>query len=364
MTAGHVLGAIDVSYLWRWGHGQLVVQKRESLVGRLGSSREEFRNSFRLAWCYWSLGCFEESLAEWDRAIQLADQNDDLLNKAFCQHNKALVHWDLGELRQSLQLLERAAPLIMKFAAKENQAGLLSDRGIVCLDLGLVAEAMRFLRDAERLAGEARADGAQVDAFRIHADALGNLALASLLTGDVEEARKWADLALAIPIEQVGHFNTSYNLVTRARVLLTQGQYRAAIDDCEAAIDLEESSLRYRAAVYMAVAHAFLGESETSLERARQAVKWTRPLLARDKCSRDAPYFMGLALLCAAQGEEALGAYQKGLIVCSAEGVVRNALLDLRLLDKLPQPPQGTARAVSLLDGALPDSTSWHAASD
>jgi len=352
-TAAEVIEVIDREYLWLWGHAGLVVQMRERLRGRLTRGELRMWNAGALAWSYWTMGRFEESMLQYDEAIRLATQSGDWINRAVFQHNKGLVHWDSGELAEALELMNQAAPAFEKYGSGENQAASLGDRGIVHMDLCDLRVAIDSFRRAEKLAG-------QVQAYRIQADNRQNLACGHLLMRDLDEARKWADLALQIPIDRVGHFNTSYSLVTRARVLVMQGEYRDAIEDCKAAIDLKQPSLRYRAALYMAIAHLALVDSKAALQNARQVVEWTRPLLSRAKCGRDAHYFTGTALLCAGQAQEALEAYQKGLAVCGADGVVRNVLLDLFVLGSLPKAPTGTADAVALLEASLPGSASGH----
>ncbi|HUT89918.1 MAG TPA: TIR domain-containing protein [Thermoguttaceae bacterium] len=345
-TAAELLGAIDHEYLRRWGHAQLVIRMRERLAGQLQSPALVTRNAGALAGAYWNVGRFDEALVQYDAAISKARAHSEFLLAAVYQENLALVYWDLGDLERALELLSEIRPIVERFWGKESLAGYLGDTGIVHLYLGNLTEAIQLFHHAERLAAEAGAD-------RVRACNLDNLAQGSLRKGEYENAKHYIARALAMPIEKVGSLNACYHLVTSARVRLTLSEYRAAIEDCQAAIDLNEPSLRHRASLYMAIANLFLGQAEAARENARQAVRSVQSLFAHIKRHRDAGYFLAIALLCAGQAEDALQAYRHALAMCSAEGVVSEALLDLQLLQKLQQAPEATAPAVALLRATL-----------
>lgn len=345
-TAAELLGALDQQYLRRWGHAQSVIQMRERLAGQLQSPALVTRNAGALGGAYWNVGRFDEALVQYDAAISKARAHSEFLLAAVYQENLALVYWDLGDLEQALELLSEIRPIVERLWGKESLAAYLGDTGIVHLYLGNLTEAMQLFHHAERLAAEAGAD-------RVRAANLDNLAQGSLRKGEWENAKNYIAKALAIPIEKVGSLNACYHLITSARVRLTLGEYRAASEDCQAAIDLNEPSLRHRASLYLAIANLFLGQPEAARESARQAVRSVQSLFAHIKRHRDAGYFLALALLCAGQAEDALRAYRHALAMCSAEGVVSEALLDLQLLQRLQQAPEGTAPAVALLQATL-----------
>jgi len=344
--AGQLLDVIDRNYLWMWGHAELVIQMRERLAGRLQAPVLATTNAGQLAWAYWTIGRFDDALVQYDVAIEEAEKNNEHFLAERYRSRKSLVYWDLGDLEQALELLSRIRHSAERSWEKGALASCIGDNGMVHLSLGNLSEAMQLFQEAERLADEAGNE-------RIRACNLDNLAHGSLRTQDYASARSFIERALAIPIEKVGHLNTCYHLVTRARVRLMLGEYRAAIEDCKAAIDLRQLSLRHQASLYMAIAQFFLGEPEAALNNAHQAVQWIESLFAHIKRHRDAGYFLALALLCAGQAEDALQAYRHALAMCSAKGVVSEALLDLQLLQKLQQAPEGTAPAVALLQATL-----------
>ena len=89
------------------------------------------------------------------------------------------------------------------------------------------------------------------------------------------------------------------------------------------------------------------------MRNAREAAKSVESLFSHIKRHRDARYFLALAFLCAGQARDSLQTYREALSMCSAPGVVSEALLDLRCLQRLPHPPAGTAEAVALLEASL-----------
>ncbi len=348
-TAARLLGVIDRQYLWLWGYAQLVIEMRETLRGHLEFPNERYTNAGALGWAYWSVGRHEEALVQYDQAIAGATESGDFLNADVYRHNESLVYDDLGDLERALQMISDLVPPVRTFRSKQDLAATLGDKGVFHMRLGQFPEAIRLFQEAEELAAEANAQ-------RVHANNLDNLAIAYLNLQDYAAASRYVERALAIPVEVVGPYNTYIHLVTRARVCLALGDHHSAIEDCEAAISLKQPALRYRAPLYMALAHWCLDDPEAGVESAQQAVESARSLLAYTRHSRDAQYFLAIALLCAGQAVEALKAYGEALDNCSARGVVRDALLDLQLLRNAPQPPQGVGEAVALLEDRLQDS--------
>ena len=58
-------------------------------------------------------------------------------------------------------------------------------------------------------------------------------------------------------------------------------------------------------------------------------------------------------LIGSGQPDEALATYQQALEVCSAKGVVQNALQDLRLLQRAVQPVAGLEKVMALLERTI-----------
>jgi tetratricopeptide (TPR) repeat protein len=117
------------------------------------------------------------------------------------------------------------------------------------------------------------------------------------------------------------------------------------------AFDFPET--KYSCTVKLGILCLEEGKAEEARDYFARGIALCRELLEKTPRLYDALYHLALAQLGIGQSDEALATYRQALEVCSAKGVVQNALQDLRLLQRAAQPVAGLEEAIVLLSEAI-----------
>ena len=373
-----MLEPIDADYLYLRGHYTRLVELRERLLGHLTVPGLRARNLGGLGRAYHRLGQVEQAIQFYRKARDIAreitdrrqeEQHLDNLGRIYravgqvevaieC-HRDALTiareigdrtgegqhlgrlgvaYRDLGQLDRAIGYHEEALGIAREVGDHRKEGRHLGDLGSVYRRLGQVEQATEFHRQAlaiTREIGDRRDEGMWLNSLGLDYSVLGQL----------EQAIELYEQSLAIACETDDRQRETFSLIGLGKVLLTIGDLAEARQYCADALSLDASATSYQAA--MALAIVLLHQRDQGADRTyADAVTRCRSMLEKASGQYVPRYVLATALVGQAVCDPswanederaklltpALEEYQRALEICSAPGVVRDAIHDLEMI--------------------------------
>jgi tetratricopeptide (TPR) repeat protein len=123
----------------------------------------------------------------------------------------------------------------------------------------------------------------------------------------------------------------------------------------EEALALDITSANYGSSVRLGILCLGEGKVEEAQEHFARGITLCGELLEKTPRLYNVLYHLGLAQLGSGESDEAFATYRQALEVCSAKGVVQEALMDLRLLERVAGGVEGLEQALVLLKAVVED---------
>jgi tetratricopeptide (TPR) repeat protein len=275
------------------------------LARELGDRRGEARALINLGFAYSDLGEVQTTIAYYEQALEVATRSGDRWNAGRCTGNLGLAYAMLGQTQKAIAYFEQALELFRAIGDRRVESDVLGDLAAAMARSGHLERAIRGHREALKI-------GQDVSDKQVVSKQWLGLAYAYHHLGHLTEARRayHEGLALAYPL-------THY----RCAILLS-----LLCLEADQVLEAQDHGTRG-----IALCRALLDKTPTLV----------RPL-----------YSVALAYLGHRQPHEALAAYRRALEVCSAAGVVRDALQDVQLLRRIAPAVAQVDDVTQLLEAA------------
>jgi tetratricopeptide (TPR) repeat protein len=130
------------------------------------------------------------------------------------------------------------------------------------------------------------------------------------------------------------------------------GNFAAARRAYQEGLALEYPLTHYRCVILLGILCWEEGQALEAQQHGRRGINLCRVLLDKTPNLVRPLYSLALAYLGSGQPDEALATYRRALEVCSAPGVVRDALQDLQLLGRISPPVVKLNDVTQLLETA------------
>lgn len=190
--------------------------------------------------CYWRLGQHDNALAYFETALgnySLAERETNLICLA-TEIYLIGIYFDLQNVKAAKKILKKIEPRIAKSDDRWLQLKFYSESAGIHLKLGDFASAIPFLEKAIELSEITKNDAAL-------ANALNNLALVYLTTGETTEGRNCIERAIEIFTALEHTFMLGMALETKAQVLILSGAIEEAHETIEQSIEILARSENY-----------------------------------------------------------------------------------------------------------------------
>jgi tetratricopeptide (TPR) repeat protein len=197
--------------------------------------------------------------------------------------------------------------------------------------LGRTQEAMAYFEHALEIF---RAIGDR----RVESEVLGDLAVATARLGHLELAIRYHQEALTIAQDVSDKHVISKQCLGLAYAYHHLGNLTEARRFYHEGLALEYPATNYRCAVPLGILCLEEGQVLEAQHYYTRGIDLCRALLDKTPTLVRPLYSLALAYLGNGQPDEALATYRRALAVCSATGVVRDALQDVQLLRRVSPP--------------------------
>jgi tetratricopeptide (TPR) repeat protein len=395
--ACRVLDSIDFDYLYVWGHYGRLTKSRERLLGRLADSSMQASNLGNLGRAYRALGQFEQAISFHQQSLAIARKIGQRRQEQFQLSNLGLSHRALGQIDHAIGFYQETLAIARKVGDRKEEAFQLGHLGLTYRDLGQFEQAIEFLGqalDTVREIGYRRGEGmycghlgrayyalGQVGrAIKLYEEALAiareigyrshqviwlsSLGNAYRDLRQIEQAVKLYDEALNIAREIGYRLGESFQLLELGRVMMAGRNLSEAKQCCSKALALNMPETSYSAALVLSIVLLSQRDSATG-ESFADTVSRCRVMLDRTPSLYAPHYVLATALVgqavCDPRWTEederaellasALAEYDRALGICSAPGVVQDALRDLELIRAAGI--EGLEPVFELLEGAV-----------
>jgi len=128
------------------------------------------------------------------------------------------------------------------------------------------------------------------------------------------------------------------------------GQAALARKCCLEALALDIPTTNHACAVRLGLLCLFEGDKQMAAQHFSHGIALCQAQSAKADRFYDALYQLGLAQLAGGQPEEAISTYRRAMAICSARGVLKVTLADIRLLQGMSPPLPGVGDAAGLLE--------------
>ncbi|MBM3236396.1 tetratricopeptide repeat protein [Candidatus Poribacteria bacterium] len=340
-----LLNDIDFDYLSLWGYSALIVELRSQITDYLTDAYLEQSNWCDLGLAYHDLRETRRAIECYERSLAIARQENakgGIAHAVGCLGN---AYANLGETRKAIEFYEQALQIAKEIGDRWNEGVCLGNLGVTYYALGETRKAIEYYEQALQIAkeiGDRRGEG----------NRLGNLGIAYHQLGETRKAIEFYNQALQIFKEKGDRFDESIALFNIGEAHHHLGNLAEAHRYYEEAFALDIPSTNYSCAVKLGILCLEEGKAEEARDHFVRGITLCRVLLENTPRLYDALYHLALAQLGNGQSDDALATYRQALEVCSAKGVVQNALQDLRLLGRAPLAVAGLDEAVAILERA------------
>lgn len=341
-----LLDVIDFDYLSLWGHSPLVIELRSQLVGCLTRADLEMDNCTYLGLALQHVGEAWQSVRYLERALELAREATDTGNIGWVLGNLGNAHIYLGETRRAIALYQQALEIAREVGDRRGEGNHLGNLGIAHARLGDTRAAIRFYEQALEIARE-------TGDRQMEGSALGSLGWVAADMEDFELSVRRYAAALAIANDIGDRAGSSHCLEGLGYAHHHLGNMDDARRCYEDALALDVPTTSHSCATMLGILHLGLGDEASARGYLNRSIGLCRSLLDKTPDLYGALYTLALARLARGEADGALATYQRALEACSASGVVKRGLQELRLLERASPPVPGLAEARALLTEAL-----------
>lgn len=348
------------------------------IIRDIGDRVEKGRHLDNLGLIYLDLGQFEKAVGLYEQAAALARENNDHWNECVSLGRLGVANRCLGQVEEGIQYQEKALAIARKIDDRRRVGVELGGLGTSYRDLGQFARAIQFYQEALAIAREVsdrRREGIWLgflsivyrylgqfeEVLEYHKQAIG----VSLKIGDHRHANIWLDNLGKVRFAQ-GQFDQaietheealvvcrkmgdlrseSYQLLGLGRALLAAGEPSEAQQCFTEAVALNVPETCYKAALMSGIA-LLHQRNPAAREAFENAIARCRAMLDKTSALFEPRYALAAALVgvavCdprwAGKSEDvellapALAEYRRALQNCSASGVVRDTLHDLKMI--------------------------------
>lgn len=224
-----------------------------------------------LAYLFYLTGQYTEQLSAAERAVALANPEQDQEQLAMAEVERGSALDMLGRLEEGLSALEAAIPLAHAACDLWTLAHALDRAGSHYLDRGNSGKAMQYAEQALELTTQL--DDPEKIAFMLH-----RRGYVALHMGDWGQARRDIERAMQLSRQGRHTWQTPYVLVGSGRMCLVEGERERASQYLAEAVDLAERSGDLH---LLRTAHTLLAERDVLDGRAESARVRLYPLLDR-----------------------------------------------------------------------------------
>jgi tetratricopeptide (TPR) repeat protein len=309
-----------------------------AIAREINDRRGEGANLFNLGRAYRALGQIERAIDYYEEALAIARQTGYRRGEGIDLGYLGLACCSVGQIERAIQLYEEALAIAREIGDRWNEGVWLSNLGFAYSALGQVERAISYYEDALAIAceiGDRRGEDIQI----------GHLGSAYRVLGQLERAIMLHQQALVIAREIGNRWGESYQLLDLGKALLTIGELANAYQCCQEALELNVLQTAHLAALMLGIVLLHRGEP-AARDAFADAAAHCRVRLDRTASLYRARYTLAMALagqaVCdprwpragerAALLAPALAEYRRALEICSALGVVQDALRDLELI--------------------------------
>jgi tetratricopeptide (TPR) repeat protein len=320
LTIFRTLSALDD----RWGEAHC--------LGNLGIAHQQ-------------LGEVSQAIAYYEQHLQRARELGDRRGEVRALINIGFAYHDLGEFQSEIVYTEQALAVATQMGDRWNAGRCIGHLGLAAEAFGQPQEAMTYFEQALEIF---RAIGDR----RVESDLLGLIADATVRSGHLERAIPYYQEALTIAQEVSDKAGASEQWLGLAYVYHHLGHRAEARRSYQAGLALEYPLTHYRCAILLGILYAEEGQALEAQAHGTRGIDLCRALLDKTPTLVRPLYSLALAYLGNRQPDVALDTYRRALEVCSAQGVVRDALQDVQLLRRISPAVAKVDEVTQLLEGA------------
>jgi tetratricopeptide (TPR) repeat protein len=395
-SAADVLASIDDEYLQVWGRYRQLIAMREQLLGKLADTQRVQQNHGSLALSYRRLGRLNDAVTHFQRAIDSYQDDPRALADLHTELGNTLA--DMVVMSRAIEEYHRAIAIAKACHYLLGEARALGNLAIAHRQLGQIDEAVHYYneaiqRDRRRLA-EVLTELERRTAQRWYMNHVANLGKAFLTLGDIQNAlsrfeevielARGLDYAYAEAcfihhlaetavlsedydkaiehcldavqkLRNLGESrNQSYALLTLARARHHLGQTGDAQGSCEEGKKLKAPETRYAFLTLGGIIAIHTGDTQSGHAQLSQAIIACNELIFKSPHFYEALYGRALAELASGLCDESIATYHIAQNICSAPGVRRLAIGELKLLERAIPATPGLEAARTLLEKDLP----------
>jgi tetratricopeptide (TPR) repeat protein len=291
------------------------------------------------------LGEVREGIAYFEQHLQRARELGDRRGEVRALINLGAAYSDLGDFRNMIAYTEHALDMATRTGDRWNEGRCIGHLGIAYRELGHTQEAMAFFEQALEIF---RAIGDR----RVESEVLGYLAVATARSDHLELAIRYHQEALTIAQDVSDRAGVSWQQFGLAYTYHRLGHLAEARRHYHEGLALEYLLTNYRCATLLGILCLEEDQVREAQYYCTRGIDLCRALLDKTPTLVRPLYSLALAYLGNWQADEALATYRRALEVCSAQGVVQNALQDVQLLGRVSPPVAKVDEVMQLLTEA------------
>jgi tetratricopeptide (TPR) repeat protein len=377
---------------WLLGEAREALRCHEqalAMTRQLGNRQQEARCLTNLGRVYWILGHPQEAREYHEQALtifQTLSAIDDRWGEAHCLGNLGVAHQQLGEVKQAITYYEQHLQRARELGDRRGEMRALINVGFAYNDLGEVRNAITYTEQGLDVAtrmgdrwNEGRCIGhlglaaetlgqtqkamtyfeqaleifRAIEDRRVESDLLGIIADATVRSGHLERAIRYYQEALKIAQDVSDKGGMSEQWLGLAYVYHHLGNLAEARRHYQEGLALEFLLTNYRCAILLGILCLEEDQALEAQQHGTRGIDLCRALLDKTPTLVRPLYSLALAYLGNRQPADALDTYRRALEVCSATGVVRDALQDVQLLKRASPPVAKLADVTQLLQEAM-----------
>jgi tetratricopeptide (TPR) repeat protein len=381
---------------WRLGEAREAMryhQQALTMSRQLGHRQQEARCLTNIGAVYWILGQPQEAREFHEQALAIfrtLSTTDDRWGEAHCLGNLGIAHQQVGEVRSAITYYEQHLQQARELGDGRGEGRALINLGFAHSDVGDLQTAMAYYEQALTVAhrigdrwNAGRCVGnmglvydnmgrtqealasfehalvvfREIGDRRVESDLLGNIADVLVRSGNCEHAIRSYHEALTIAQEVSDRGGVSEQWLGLGYACHHLGDLTAARRAYHEGLTLAFPLTHYRCVVLLGILGAEEGHGLEAQHHYTCGIDFCRALLARTPHLFRPLYSLALAYLGNRQPHDALVTYQQALAVCSAPGVVRDALQDVQLLRRISPGIAKWDEVTQLLEAARACST-------
>lgn len=233
-TAAALLAEFDYDYLRVWGHYRLMAELHERLRGNIADGQLQRRNYGTLGTAYLQMGELAKASASYERAIELAREQQDRWGEGVWLGNLSLCFKDQGQIERAIEIHQSARVISIEVGNRRGEASDLGNLANCHADLGEISFALDYNELALAIHREvASRDGEALD--------LCNRGTRYRQLGRLDDAKRCLEEALAIA-RDIGFRLVEADTHTNLAALYTDAKnYAEAERELEHALELAEA---------------------------------------------------------------------------------------------------------------------------